>query len=301
MEALSVPGGQQGESPADDRLHRSRGDRAGPHLLPGKGDHQLDQPGGGRGALRSRSSPWPSGSGPPWWSARIDEDKRKGWPSPGSASWRSPGAPTIFWSTSTACRPQDIIFDPLVFPCATGDQQYLGSARETIEGIRLIKEALPQCKTILGISNVSFGLPPAGREVLNSVFLYHCTQAGLDMAIVNSEKLERYAAHPRGGEGAGRSGPLRDQRRGHRRLRRALPRLEPGAEGARELSLDERLASYIIEGSKDGLIEDLELKLKEASPLEIINGPLMAAWTKWAASSTTTSSSSPRCCKAPRR
>src|SRR5690606_31546465 len=78
--------------------------------------------------------------------------------------------------------PSDLIFDPLVFPCATGDQQYLGSALETIEGIRLIEQALPECKTILGISNVSFGLPPAGREVLNSVFLYHATQAGLDMA-----------------------------------------------------------------------------------------------------------------------
>jgi 5-methyltetrahydrofolate--homocysteine methyltransferase len=65
---------------------------------------------------------------------------------------------------------------------------------ETIEGIRLIKEALPRCKTTLGISNVSFGLPGAGREVLNSVFLYHCVQAGLDTAIVNSEKMERYAS-----------------------------------------------------------------------------------------------------------
>src|SRR6185436_1622316 len=92
--------------------------------------------------------------------------------------------------------PSDIIFDPLVFPCATGDQNYLGSATETVEGIRLIKEALPECKTILGISNVSFGLPPSGREVLNAVFLYHCTKAGLDMAIVNSENLERYAPLP---------------------------------------------------------------------------------------------------------
>ncbi len=93
-------------------------------------------------------------------------------------------------------RGEDIIFDPLVFPCATGDQNYVGSAVETIEGIRLIKEALPLAKTILGISNVSFGLPDAGREVLNSVFLYHCTRAGLDLAIVNSEKLERYASIP---------------------------------------------------------------------------------------------------------
>src|SRR5208282_3328484 len=62
--------------------------------------------------------------------------------------------------------PEDIIFDPLVFP--------VGSGVETIEGIGLIKQALPNCKTILGISNVSFGLPEAGREVLNAVMLYHC-------------------------------------------------------------------------------------------------------------------------------
>ena len=92
--------------------------------------------------------------------------------------------------------PEDIIFDPLVFPVGTGDRNYIGSAVETIEGIALIKAALPRCKTVLGISNVSFGLPEAGREVLNSVMLYHCVQAGLDLAIVNSEKLERYHSVP---------------------------------------------------------------------------------------------------------
>src|SRR5690606_1423050 len=56
--------------------------------------------------------------------------------------------------------PQDIIFDPLVFPVGTGDKQYIGSAKATLDGIRLIKEALPECLTILGVSNVSFGLPP---------------------------------------------------------------------------------------------------------------------------------------------
>ena len=91
---------------------------------------------------------------------------------------------------------QDIIFDSLVFPAGTGDANYVGSAAETIEGVRLIKESLPETKTILGISNVSFGLPPAGREVLNSVFLYHCVQAGLDMAIVNSESMQRYTTIP---------------------------------------------------------------------------------------------------------
>lgn len=73
--------------------------------------------------------------------------------------------------------PENIIFDPLVFPVGTGDEQYIGSAKETIEGIRLIKEAMPRCQSILGVSNISFGLPEAGREVLNSVFLYECTKA----------------------------------------------------------------------------------------------------------------------------
>jgi 5-methyltetrahydrofolate--homocysteine methyltransferase len=92
--------------------------------------------------------------------------------------------------------PEDLYFDALVFPCATGDKNYYGSAIETIEGIRFIKQALPRSKTVLGVSNVSFGLPAAGREVLNAVFLYHCVQAGLDLAIVNAEKIARYATIP---------------------------------------------------------------------------------------------------------
>src|SRR5258707_3484801 len=92
--------------------------------------------------------------------------------------------------------PEEIVFDPLVFPCATGDENYIGGAVETMEGIRLIKQALPDVRTILGISNVSFGLPAGAREVVNSVFLYYCTKAGLDLAIVNTERLERFASIP---------------------------------------------------------------------------------------------------------
>ena len=92
--------------------------------------------------------------------------------------------------------PQDIWWDPLVFPCGTGDEAYLGSAKATIDGVRAVREALPGTRTILGISNVSFGLPLAGREVLNAVFLYRCTQAGLDAAIVNTQGLARYAEIP---------------------------------------------------------------------------------------------------------
>ena len=171
----------------------------------------------------------------------------------------------------------DIIFDPLVFPVGTGDENYVGSGAETIEGVRLIKEALPGAKTVLGISNVSFGLPEAGREVLNSVFLYHCVQAGLDMAIVNSEGMERYASIPdderklaedliwsRGDDPvAAFADHFRDK----------APKAT--SEERLNLPLDERLALAIIEGSKEGLAEDLDEALTGRTPLEIINGPLM--------------------------
>lgn len=173
--------------------------------------------------------------------------------------------------------PEDIIFDPLVFPVGTGDQQYIGSAVETIEGIRLIKEKMPRVLTTLGVSNVSFGLPPVGREVLNAVYLYHCTQAGLDYAIVNTEKLERYASIPE--QEVSMANELlftttdqtladftdfyRDKKK--EKTEADIPKTVP-----------ERLAYYIIEGTKEGLIPDLEQALKMYdTPLEVINGPLM--------------------------
>ena len=172
---------------------------------------------------------------------------------------------------------EDIIFDPLVFPVGTGDENYVGSGAETVEGVRLIKEALPGAKTVLGISNVSFGLPAAGREVLNSVFLYHCVQAGLDMAIVNSEGMERYASIPeeerklaedliwyQGDDPvAAFANHFRDK----------APKST--SEERLNLPLDERLSLAIIEGSKEGLAEDLDEALTGRTPLEIINGPLM--------------------------
>ncbi|AOL33603.1 methionine synthase [Geobacillus thermoleovorans] len=173
---------------------------------------------------------------------------------------------------------RDIIFDPLVFPVGTGDEQYIGAANETIKGIRLIKERLPECLTMLGISNVSFGLPPAGREVLNSVFLYHCTQAGLDYAIVNTEKLERFASIPeeevRMAEALLFDTSDETLNTFIEFYRSKITAAKPAEEN---LSLEERLARYVIEGSKDGLIPDLEKALETYSdPLSIINGPLMA-------------------------
>src|SRR3954462_15509531 len=89
--------------------------------------------------------------------------------------------------------PEDIIYDALTFTLATGDAEWIDSGKETIEGIRLIKRELPGVSTILGVSNVSFGLTPEARGVLNSVFLHHCVQAGLDAAIVNPAHIRPYA------------------------------------------------------------------------------------------------------------
>src|SRR5581483_2918573 len=165
--------------------------------------------------------------------------------------------------------PEDIIFDPLVFPVGTGDRNYIGSAVETIEGIALIKTTMPRCRTVLGISNVSFGLPEAGREVLNSVMLYHCVQNGLDLAIVNAEKLERYHSIPEEERRLGED-PIAAFA-GYFRARKS----KPSHAEHRALPLDERLALYILEGSREGLTEDLDEALKTRPPLEIINGPLM--------------------------
>ena len=167
----------------------------------------------------------------------------------------------------------------LVQLAATMAEAYAGQSRSLF----------PETRTILGISNVSFGLPNAGREVLNSVFLYHCTQAGLDAAIVNTERLARFADIPAD----------------ERALAERLIDLEPGdVEGAsaavdafaahfrgrktvtvaREtLPLDERLARSVIEGSKEGLIDDLDAALADErwpEPLDIINGPLMTGMSE---------------------
>ncbi len=211
--------------------------------------------------------------------------------------------------------PEDIVIDPLVFPCATGDENYIGGAVETIDAIRLIKEKIPYVKTVLGVSNISFGLPAEAREVVNSVFLYYSTKAGLDLAIVNAEKLERFASipveerrlaenllfntppaeipadHPNAEELKTAPEDWRLQSRAQKiginqfhiaaiteHFRKAGKKEK---KKAADLPLDERLANYIIEGTKDGLVADLDRKRAEgAAPLDIINGPLMAGMSE---------------------
>ncbi|GAB1420941.1 methionine synthase [Anaerolineales bacterium] len=93
-------------------------------------------------------------------------------------------------------RAEDMIFDTLTFPLTTGQEELRNDAMETIGALRLIKENIPGVMTALGVSNVSFGVKPAARGVLNSVFLYHAVKAGLDMAIVNPAHITPYAEIP---------------------------------------------------------------------------------------------------------
>ncbi|HJV31685.1 MAG TPA: vitamin B12 dependent-methionine synthase activation domain-containing protein, partial [Bacillales bacterium] len=174
-------------------------------------------------------------------------------------------------------KPQDLIFDPLVFPVGTGDEQYIGSAKATVEGIRLIKEHFPKSQTILGISNVSFGLPPVGREILNSVFLYHCIRAGLDYAIVNTEKMERFASISKEEIDLAENLLFRTSEQAltaftdfYRDKKKEQKSTIPN------LCLADRLSYYVVEGTKEGLLSDLEMALESyPAPLDIINGPLM--------------------------
>ena len=161
-------------------------------------------------------------------------------------------------------------------------------------------------KTVLGVSNISFGLPASAREVVNSVFLYYATKAGLDLAIVNAESWSA-SRRSRWRSGAwpkiccstlrrpdSHSDAPEDWREQSREQKAAINQFHIAAitdhfrktvkkdkQKAAALPLDERLANYIIEGTKDGLIPDLDVKLEAgAAPLEIINGPLMAGMTE---------------------
>ncbi|MCY3966919.1 MAG: methionine synthase [Acidobacteria bacterium] len=182
--------------------------------------------------------------------------------------------------------PQEIWWDPLVFPCGTGDEAYLGSAAATIDGVRRVREAFPGTRTILGISNVSFGLPLAGREVLNAVFVYRCTQAGLDAAIVNTQGLARYAEIPVAERVLAealldlRPGDVEAGQRAVEAFTAAFRERKGWQEQAPRdlLPLPERLSRSVVEGSKEGLRPDLDAALADPrwpDPLDIINGPLM--------------------------
>ena len=181
-------------------------------------------------------------------------------------------------------QPSQLLFDALTFTLATGQEEYADSAVETIEGIRLIKQALPGVFTTLGLSNVSFGFAPAARPVLNSVFLSHCVEAGLDTVIINPAHVVPYFdIDPEQRE-------LAEDLIFNRRAD-ALPRFiayfeenagqaEAGAE--REdplagLAPPERIHQQILHRRKDGIEEQIDLALQDRDPVAVLNDILLPA------------------------
>ena len=172
---------------------------------------------------------------------------------------------------------RDIIFDTLVFPVATGDQKYIGSASATIEAIREIKKEMPNVKTILGVSNISFGLPIAGREVLNTYYMNKAYEAGLDFAIVNTEKIipmdeisdeekelsENILFHTDDENVSKFANFYRDKKATKKKV------------DVSNLTAEEKVSNLVVEGSKKDLTVLLDELLKKYTPIEIINGPLM--------------------------
>jgi 5-methyltetrahydrofolate--homocysteine methyltransferase len=177
--------------------------------------------------------------------------------------------------------PTDLIFDALTFPLSTGDDDLRHDAMETIEAIRRIKTELPGASTILGLSNVSFGLKPAARHVLNSVFLHECRAAGLDAAIVHAARivpLNRVDERQR--EVA--LDLIYDRRRPDYdpliEFMALFDGVEAGAIEKEDRSgwpVSERLSHRIIDGDRDGLEDDLAEALTSLSALEIVNDVLL--------------------------
>ena len=177
--------------------------------------------------------------------------------------------------------PTDLIFDPLTFPLTTGDDDLRRDALETIEAIRRIKEELPGASTVLGLSNVSFGLKPAARHVLNSVFLDECRKAGLDAAIVHAARIvPMHRIDERQREVA--LDLIHDRRRdGYDPLTEFMALFEGVEASAVEREdrsgwpVAERLKHRIIDGDRDGLEADLDEQLRTMPALAIINDVLL--------------------------
>ncbi|HJR66458.1 MAG TPA: methionine synthase [Gemmatimonadaceae bacterium] len=180
--------------------------------------------------------------------------------------------------------PEDLIFDALTFTLATGDAEWIDSATETIEGIRLIKRELPGVLCILGVSNVSFGLSLEARSVLNSVFLHHCVTAGLDAAIVNPAHVTPYA------EISTEERELADDLVFNRRpdaLQRFISHFDVAGKrtGPQDAAVDptatmapdERVHWQVLHRKKEGIEDALDKAGVRENPVRVLNDVLLPA------------------------
>jgi 5-methyltetrahydrofolate--homocysteine methyltransferase len=182
-------------------------------------------------------------------------------------------------------RDQDLMFDPLVLPISTGIEEDRRNALETIEGTRLISHELPGCHTVVGLSNVSFGLKPAARVVLNSAFLHELREAGLTAAIVHASKILPQNRIPAEQWGAALDLIYDRRREGFDPLTHFVSLFPDDGAGAatrqetkgvyEDLSVEEKLKRHIIDGEKRHLTEHLDEVLETYKPLDIINDVLL--------------------------
>jgi 5-methyltetrahydrofolate--homocysteine methyltransferase len=179
-------------------------------------------------------------------------------------------------------QPSDLIFDALTFPLSTGDDDLRGDAIATIEAIRRIKAEIPGAYTVLGLSNVSFGLSPAARHALTSVFLHECVEAGLDAAIVHAAKIVPLNRLPVEQREVCLDLVWDRRRPDYDPLAKlldifadvkSLKTEKPDRSG---LPVDERLKLRIIDGDRDGLTVDLDAAMAGGMPaLDIVNTVLL--------------------------
>jgi 5-methyltetrahydrofolate--homocysteine methyltransferase len=178
-------------------------------------------------------------------------------------------------------RDEDLLFDPLVLPISTGIEEDRRNALETIEGTRRIMKELPKCHTVVGLSNVSFGLRPAARVVLNSAFLHELMEAGLTGAIVHASKIL-----PRNKIDDAKWNAAMDliydrRREGFDPLTHFIGLFPEGEATAavvaadENLPIEEKLKRHIIDGEKRNLTAHLDEAMKKYPPLEIINNILL--------------------------
>ncbi|MQA73723.1 MAG: methionine synthase [Solirubrobacterales bacterium] len=178
--------------------------------------------------------------------------------------------------------PELLIFDALTFTLTTGDEEWRPSAVETIEGIRRIKAEIPGVKTSLGVSNVSFGVSPRARAVLNSVFLHHCVEAGLDLAMVNPNHITPYGEIPENER------ELADDLVYNRRedaLERFIAHFESkGAEEdaeaedpTAEMEPEEALHWHILRRKKDGVDDQIDRSVEKIGAVPTLNDVLLPA------------------------
>ncbi len=178
--------------------------------------------------------------------------------------------------------PGDLIIDPLTFTLGSGDEEFRKSAIETLEALKLIKAELPGVMTILGVSNVSFGLNPASRHVLNALMLYHGVKSGLDMAIFNASKVIPVAKIDPDDRKIVEDLLFDRRSDGYDPLKALMARFSDRkaatVEDHREdLPVLERLRRGILDGEKQAILADVDEALKEHDPLKLINEVLLGA------------------------